>query len=125
MQVPTAHDAPLDQILAPVHHVPDAVLRQGALPVSSRRCCRSTTMLSRELLIMVRGSGCPSCHQIAQGAARCWSCDARRPWRLAVLLLRQVELEVDYAAAWDEWVSSGNQAPFQNVTGDGIPDAAG
>ena len=45
--------------------------------------------------------------------------------RQAVLLLRQVELEVDYASAWDEWVSSGNQASWENVTGDGLPDASG
>jgi hypothetical protein len=43
----------------------------------------------------------------------------------AVLLLRQVELEVDYVSAWDEWVSSGDQASWENVTADGLPGAAG
>jgi Arc/MetJ-type ribon-helix-helix transcriptional regulator len=43
----------------------------------------------------------------------------------AVLLLRLVELEVDYVSAWDEWVSSGDQASWENVTADGLPGAAG
>jgi Arc/MetJ-type ribon-helix-helix transcriptional regulator len=45
--------------------------------------------------------------------------------RHAVLLLRQVELEVDYASAWDEWVSSGDQDSWENATADGQADAAG
>ena len=44
--------------------------------------------------------------------------------RQAVLLLRQVELEVDYASAWDEWVSSGDQDSWENATADGQAHAA-
>jgi len=43
----------------------------------------------------------------------------------AVLLLRGVDLEVDYATACDEWESSGDQASWEKVTADGLPDASG
>ena len=43
----------------------------------------------------------------------------------AVLLLRRVELDVDYASAWEEWASSGDEASWENVTADGLPDASG
>ena len=36
----------------------------------------------------------------------------------AVLLLRRVELDVDYASAWEEWASSGDEASWENVTAD-------
>lgn len=41
----------------------------------------------------------------------------------AVQLLRHPDLEQDYAAAWDEWVASGDQALWDGTAGDGIVDA--
>jgi Arc/MetJ-type ribon-helix-helix transcriptional regulator len=41
----------------------------------------------------------------------------------AVQLLRYPDLEQDYAAAWDEWVTSGDQALWDSTAGDGIVDA--
>ncbi len=42
----------------------------------------------------------------------------------AIRLLRHPELEQDYAAAWDEWASSGEQAAWDSTVGDGLADAA-
>jgi Arc/MetJ-type ribon-helix-helix transcriptional regulator len=42
----------------------------------------------------------------------------------AIHLLRHPGLEDDYAAAWDEWESSGEQAAWDNTTADGLADAA-
>jgi Arc/MetJ-type ribon-helix-helix transcriptional regulator len=42
----------------------------------------------------------------------------------AVRLLRHVDLEQDYASAWDEWESSGEQALWEGTAGDGLADAA-
>jgi Arc/MetJ-type ribon-helix-helix transcriptional regulator len=42
----------------------------------------------------------------------------------AIRSLRNPELEQDYAAAWDEWESSGEQAAWDGVAGDGLVDAA-
>lgn len=42
----------------------------------------------------------------------------------AVRLLRLPALEDDYAAAWDEWESSGEQAAWDNTAADGMADAA-
>jgi hypothetical protein len=42
----------------------------------------------------------------------------------AIHLLRHPGLEDDYAAAWDEWESSGDQAAWDNTAADGLPDAA-
>lgn len=37
----------------------------------------------------------------------------------AVRLLRQVDLEGDYAEAWKDWESSGDRAAWEGVAGDG------
>ena len=42
----------------------------------------------------------------------------------AVQLLRHPDLEQDYAAAWDEWASAGEQASWDSTAGDGLADAA-
>ncbi len=44
--------------------------------------------------------------------------------QFAVRSLRLPELEDDYAAAWDEWEASGDQAAWDNTTADGLADAA-
>lgn len=41
----------------------------------------------------------------------------------AVRLLRHAGLERDYAAAGDEWESSGARAPWEGTAGDGVGDA--
>ena len=41
------------------------------------------------------------------------------------LLLHHPDLEQDYAAAWDEWESSGERAAWETTTADGLADAAG
>lgn len=41
----------------------------------------------------------------------------------ALRLLRQSELEQDYAAAWEEWGSTGEQSVWDAATGDGLVDA--
>ena len=38
----------------------------------------------------------------------------------AVKLLRQSELEEDYAAAWDEWERSGDRESWEATIGDGM-----
>jgi Arc/MetJ-type ribon-helix-helix transcriptional regulator len=43
--------------------------------------------------------------------------------RRALVLLRQPDLEQDYAAAWDEWESSGEQAAWEGAAADGLVDA--
>lgn len=42
----------------------------------------------------------------------------------AIRLLRFPDLEDDYAAAWDEWEASGEQAGWDVTTADGLTDAA-
>lgn len=42
----------------------------------------------------------------------------------AIQLLRQRDLEQDYAAAWEEWESSGEQHPWEVTAADGLADAA-
>lgn len=42
----------------------------------------------------------------------------------AIRLLRHPDLEQDYAAAWDEWESSGEQAAWEGTAVDGLSDAA-
>ena len=42
----------------------------------------------------------------------------------AVRMLRLPELEQDYAAAWDEWVASGEQALWEATAPDGLAHAA-
>jgi hypothetical protein len=37
---------------------------------------------------------------------------------------RRAELEQDYATAWAEWETSGEQAAWDRTTGDGFADAA-
>jgi hypothetical protein len=41
-----------------------------------------------------------------------------------ILLLRHPDLEQDYASAWDEWESSGDQALWEATAADGLTDAA-
>lgn len=43
----------------------------------------------------------------------------------AIRLLRHVELEHDYEAAWEDWESSGERAAWEPAVGDGLDDAAG
>lgn len=42
----------------------------------------------------------------------------------AIRLLRLPNLDDDYAAAWDEWASSGEQAAWEGTSADGLDDAA-
>lgn len=42
----------------------------------------------------------------------------------AIGLLRHPDLEQDYAAAWAEWESSGEQALWDGAAADGLADAA-
>ena len=42
----------------------------------------------------------------------------------AIHLLRHPDLEQDYASAWDEWESSGDQAWWEATAADGLTDAA-
>lgn len=42
----------------------------------------------------------------------------------AIRLLRLPDLEQDYAAAWDEWESSGEQGVWDGTAADGLNDAA-
>lgn len=42
----------------------------------------------------------------------------------AIHLLRHRDLEQDYVAAWDEWVSSGEQSVWEATAADGVVDAA-
>lgn len=44
--------------------------------------------------------------------------------RHAIRLLRYPDLEKDYAAAWDEWESSGEQSAWEGTAADGLIDAA-
>ena len=41
----------------------------------------------------------------------------------AVRLLRNADLERDYAAAWEEWESSGARETWEDTTGDGVTEA--
>lgn len=41
----------------------------------------------------------------------------------AVRLLRHAELSRDYAAAWEEWESSGERVAWESTVGDGLTDA--
>ena len=42
--------------------------------------------------------------------------------RRALHLLHQPDLEQDYAAAWQEWAATGEQAAWDSTAGDGLPD---
>ncbi len=42
----------------------------------------------------------------------------------AIRLLRNLDLEQNYANAWDEWESSGEQAAWEATAGDGFADVA-
>lgn len=44
--------------------------------------------------------------------------------RRALHLLKQPELEEDYAAAWEEWAESGEHAAWDSTVGDGLTHAA-
>lgn len=44
--------------------------------------------------------------------------------QFAVRLLRHPDLEQDYAAAWQEWASSGEQGLWDGTAADGPGDAA-
>ena len=41
----------------------------------------------------------------------------------ALRLLRQAELEQDYAAAWAEWETAGHQEAWEASVSDGVADA--
>jgi Arc/MetJ-type ribon-helix-helix transcriptional regulator len=43
--------------------------------------------------------------------------------RRALHLLRQPDLEEDYAAAWAEWAGSGEEEAWESTTADGVTDA--
>lgn len=42
----------------------------------------------------------------------------------AIRMLRHPDLEHDYAAAWEEWESSGEQLAWDSTSADGLADAA-
>jgi Arc/MetJ-type ribon-helix-helix transcriptional regulator len=42
----------------------------------------------------------------------------------AIRMLRHPALERDYAAAWDEWEASGEEAAWESAAADGLADAA-
>jgi Arc/MetJ-type ribon-helix-helix transcriptional regulator len=42
----------------------------------------------------------------------------------AIRMLRHPTLEQDYAAAWDEWEASGEEADWEAISADGSADAA-
>jgi Arc/MetJ-type ribon-helix-helix transcriptional regulator len=42
----------------------------------------------------------------------------------AIRMLRHPDLEQDYAAAWDEWEASGDEAAWEAAAADGLADAA-
>lgn len=42
----------------------------------------------------------------------------------AIRMLRQIDLEDDYAAAWAEWEASDDRATWEGAIGDGLLDAA-
>jgi len=42
----------------------------------------------------------------------------------AIRLLGDSELEDSYAAAWDEWATSGDAAGWESTAADGLVDAA-
>ena len=42
----------------------------------------------------------------------------------AIRMLRHPALEQDYAAAWDEWEASGEEAAWEAAAADGLADAA-
>lgn len=44
--------------------------------------------------------------------------------RRAIGMLRHPALEHDYAAAWDEWEASGEEADWEATAADGLADAA-
>lgn len=41
----------------------------------------------------------------------------------AIRMLRNPELEENYALAWDEWAASGEQAAWDETAADGLADA--
>ena len=43
----------------------------------------------------------------------------------AIRYLQHPELEQHYAAAWEEWESSGEREAWETTTADGLADAAG
>ena len=43
--------------------------------------------------------------------------------RHAIRLLRHPDLEQDYAAAWQEWAQSGDQAAWEATVADGLANA--
>lgn len=42
----------------------------------------------------------------------------------AIRRLRDPELEAAYAAAWDDWASSGAEAEWETTSSDGLADAS-
>lgn len=45
--------------------------------------------------------------------------------RHAIRMLQYPNLEADYAAAWDEWVTSGEEQAWAATTADGLGDVPG
>jgi Arc/MetJ-type ribon-helix-helix transcriptional regulator len=43
--------------------------------------------------------------------------------RRALRLLRQTDLAEDYASAWEEWASSGEEEAWESTAADGLADA--
>lgn len=41
----------------------------------------------------------------------------------ALRLLRLADLERDYAVAWEEWETSGDEAAWESLAADGVADA--
>lgn len=72
----------------------------------------SVSLTSEDVAVLdeyVRSSGLPSRSAALQHAIR---------------MLRHADLEHDYAAAWDEWTASGEQAAWDGTSADGLADAA-
>ena len=44
--------------------------------------------------------------------------------QFAIRLLRHPDLEQDYAAAWEDWESSGEEEAWEATGADGLADAA-
>jgi Arc/MetJ-type ribon-helix-helix transcriptional regulator len=42
----------------------------------------------------------------------------------AIRMLRHSGLEQEYAAAWDEWATSGDEAAWEAASADGLTDVA-
>jgi Arc/MetJ-type ribon-helix-helix transcriptional regulator len=71
----------------------------------------SVSMSEQDVALLdeyARASGLPSRSAVIQRAVR---------------LLRNADLEQDYAAAWEEWESSADRAAWEDTVADGLEDA--